>query len=182
MKDLAALGEESTNVSTSIHGASKNVGMLMRRLRLADESFENASQGDGFLHCAAGRGRGESLQVEWQVVFDRGRGLYGLDFEGRADVGQRAGAKRQGLWVMCLPSLVFGTEVERAGVLEVRGQDDGLVASLTRQLYTEIPRVEGHERKLQVLGDEVFLGKGIEAVDGVPESASVAHIFPCEGR
>jgi hypothetical protein len=80
VKDLATFGEESTNVSASIHGARENLGMLMRRLRLADESFENASQGDGFLHCAAGRGRGESLQVERQVVFDRGRGLYGLDF------------------------------------------------------------------------------------------------------
>jgi hypothetical protein len=182
VKDLAAFGEESTNVSASIHGASKNLGVLMSRLRLADKSFENASQGDSFLHCAAVRGWGESRQVERQVVFDRGRGLYGLDFEGCADVGQRAGAERQRLWVVRLPSLVFAAEVERARVLEVRWQDDRLVTGLARQLYTEVPRVEGHEGKLQVLGNEVFLSKGIEAIDGVPESSSVADVFPCEGR
>jgi hypothetical protein len=48
-------------------------------------------------------------------------------------------------------------------------------------LYTKIPGVEGHERELQVLGDEVFLSKGIEAIDGIPESSSVADIFPSEG-
>lgn len=83
---------------------------------------------------------------------------------------------------MCLPSLVFGAEVEGTGVLEVRGEDDGLVSGLTGQLHTKIPRVECHEGEFQVLGDEVFLGKGVEAIDGVPEGASIADIFPCQGR
>jgi len=82
--------------------------------------------------------------------------------------------------MMGLPSLVLGTEVKSARVLKVRRQDDGLIAGLAGQLDTEIPRVEGHEGKLEVLADEVFLGKGIETVDGIAESTCRADMLPCQ--
>ena len=68
-----------------------------------------------------------------------------------------------------MPAGIFRPEVESAGVLEVRRQHDGLVASLARQLDPKIPRIQRHKGKVEVLADEHLLGKGIEAVDSISE-------------
>jgi hypothetical protein len=83
--------------------------------------------------------------------------------------------------VVGLPSLVLGAQVKGARVLQVGGEDDGLVASLTGQLNTQVPRVERDESKLDVVLDKVFLGKLVEAVDGVAERACIADVLPGEG-
>lgn len=82
--------------------------------------------------------------------------------------------------MVLLPTLVFGAQVERARVLQVRGKDDRLVAGLTRELDTQVPRVERDEGELEVVGLEVFLGELVEAGDGVAEGASVPDVFPRE--
>lgn len=180
VQDLAALSQEGTDVGPGIHRTGKNLGVLVRGLRLADQTAEDTGEGDGLLHGAAGGSGSQSLQVERQIVFDRSGGLNGFNLESGADVGKRAGAKGQRLGVMGLPSLVLGTEVKGARVLEVGRQDDGLVAGLAGQLDTEIPRVEGHEGKLEVLADEVFLGKSVETVDGIAESTCRADMLPSQ--
>ena len=82
---------------------------------------------------------------------------------------------------MLLPSLVFLAEVESAGVLEVWGQDDGLVAGLAGKLDTEVPSVEGDKDEVEILRREVFRGKGIETVDSVTEAAGIANMLPSQG-
>lgn len=119
MEHLAAFGEESTDIGPRIHWASEDFGMFVSRLRLANETFENTRQSNGFLHSSSRRCWGKCLQVEGQVVFDRGRRLNRFHLESSADVGKRAGTKWQRLRVVSLPSLVFGTKVKGSGVLEV---------------------------------------------------------------
>ena len=81
-----------------------------------------------------------------------------------------------------MPALVFGAEIERARMLQIRRQDHGLVTGRTWKLHPEVPAVKRDEGKLQVLGEQVLLGKGVEAVDGVTESASVPNLVPSERR
>lgn len=121
VQDLATFRQKGTDIGSGIHGTGQNLGMLMRRLRLADQTAQHTSEGDGFLHGTAGGSGGQGLQVEGQVVFDGRGGLDGLDFESGADVGEGAGAKGERLGVMGLPSLVLGAKVKGTGVLEVRG-------------------------------------------------------------
>lgn len=180
VQHLAAFRQESTDIRPGIHGASHDLGVFMRRLGLADQSSEHSSQSDGLLHGPSRRSGGQSLQMEGEVVLDGGGGLDGFDFEGGADVGERAGAERQRLGVVSLPSLIFGAQIEGARVLEVRGEDDRLVSGLTRQLHPKIPRIQRHEGKLQVLADEVFLGEGVKAGDGIAESTCRADVLPCQ--
>jgi HD superfamily phosphodiesterase len=65
-------------------------------------------------------------------------------------------------------------------VLKIWGKNDSLVTSLTGQLHSEIPRIQRHKGELEILADEVFLGKGIEAVDCVTEGTCRADVFPCQ--
>jgi hypothetical protein len=141
VKNLAALWQEGANVGAGVHGLGQNVRVVLRRLWLPDKSTKYASERNSLLHSPAGRGRSESLQVKGQVVLNGSRRLDGLHLERRTDVGQGAGPEWKGLWVMCLPPLVLGTEIEGAGVLEVRRENDGLVAGFARQLDTEVPRI-----------------------------------------
>jgi hypothetical protein len=181
VKDLATLRKEGTDIGPGVHGLGEHIGVLKLGLRLADEATEHSCKGNGLFHSPPWRGGGESLQVEGQVVLDGGRRLYGLDLEGSADVGQGAGTKRQRLWVVGLPALVLGAQIECARVLEVGGQDNGLVAGLAGQLDTQVPRVEGDKGELVVVGNNVFLGEAVEAVDGVAERAGIADLVPGEG-
>ena len=181
VKHLAALSKERTHISSGVQRTSKNLRMLVGRLGLADQPAKDASKGDGLLHGTPGRGGSQSLQMERKVMLDRGGGLDGLDLEGSADVGKVAGAERQGLGVVLLPALVFSAQVESTAVLEVRRQDDGLVAGFPGQLDAHVPRVEGHKGEFEVLGEEVLLGKGVEAVDGIAEGSCRADVFPGEG-
>ena len=180
VQDLAAFRQKGAHFSPGIHGPGQDLGVLMRGLRFADQTTENAGQGDGLLHGTTGRGGSQSLQVKRQVVFDRGRRLDGFDFECGTDIGQRAGTKGQRLRVMGLPSLVFGPQVKGARVLQVGREDNGLVAGLAGQLHPEIPRIQGHKRKLEVLADQMFLGEGIEPVDGITEGTCRTDMLPCQ--
>ena len=180
MQNLAAFGQKGTHIGSGIHGTGHDLGVLVWGLRLADQAPQDTGEGDGFLHSTAGGGGGQGLQVERQVVFDGGGGLNGLNFEGGTDVGQRAGAKGKRLGVMGLPSLVFGTKVEGARVLEIGRKDDGLIAGLAGQLNTKIPRIQGDKGKLQVLGEKVFLGESVEPVDSVTESTCRTDVLPCQ--
>ena len=105
--------------------------------------------------------------MEREVVLNRGRRLHRIDLEGGADVGERRGSERQRLRVMLLPALVLGAEVEAARVLQIRGQDDGLITGFSRQLDSEVPRVERHKGELEVLGEQVLLREAIKGVDGI---------------
>jgi hypothetical protein len=53
--------------------------------------------------------------------------------------------------VVLLPSLVFGTELEGAGVLQIGGKHDRLVAGLAGELDPQIPGLEGNEDEVEVL-------------------------------
>ena len=181
VEHLAALRQESSNISTRIHGPREDVGMLSNRLGLADQTSQHASQGHCLLHSTTGRCWRQSLQVEGQVVLDGGTGLDGLDLQGGANVGQHGWAEGQRLGVVLLPALVFRPQVERAGVLEIGREDDGLVAGLAGQLDTQVPRVEGDEGEVEVLCRQVLRGKGVEPVDGIAEGASIADVFPRQG-
>lgn len=75
VKDLAALRKESTNISASVHGPGQDIGVLVGRLRLADEPTKDTSQSHGFFHGPTRRSGSESLQVERQIVLDRSAGL-----------------------------------------------------------------------------------------------------------
>lgn len=88
--------------------------MLLRGLRLADQAAENPGKGDSLLHGTAWGSRGKSLEMERKVVLDGSRGLDGLNLESGTDVGEGAGAKWQGLGVVCLPTLVLGAEIKCA--------------------------------------------------------------------
>lgn len=180
VQDLAALSQESAHISVRIHRAGQDLGVLVGRLRLADQAAEHASERDGLLHGTARGGRGQCLQVEGQVVLDGGGGLHGLHFEGGADVGEGAGTERQRLRVMSLPALILGAQVKGARVLQVGRQDDSLVAGLAGQLHPKIPGVQGHKGKLELFAGEVLLSKRIKPGDGIPESARRADMLPGE--
>lgn len=180
MEHLATLSQESTNVRSGIHGPRQDFRMLVRRLGLADQTAEHTREGNSFLHGPSRRSGRQGLQVEGKVVLNGGRGLNGFDFQSGTDVGEGAGTEWKRLGMVSLPTLVLGTKIKGARVLQVGREDDGLVSSLPRKLHTEIPRVQRHKGKLQVLADEVFLSEGVEAVDGIAESACRAHMFPGE--
>ncbi len=119
--------------------------------------------------------------MEGQVVLDGGARLNRLDLEGGADVGQHRGAERQRLGVVLLPSLVFGAEVEGARVLEIGGENDGLVSGLARKLDSEVPSVESDEDKVEVLGGQVLGSKGVESGDCISKGTRVPDVLPSQG-
>lgn len=82
--------------------------------------------------------------------------------------------------MVLLPSLVFSAKVEGTRVLEVRWQHNSFITSFTRKLDTKIPGIERNKRKVEVLRGQMFRGKGVEAVDGISESARVSDMFPCK--
>jgi hypothetical protein len=65
-------------------------------------------------------------------------------------------------------------------VLEVRWQNHRLIARFPRQLDPQVPQVEGDERELVVLGQDVLLCEGTKTVDGIAEGARVADLVPSE--
>lgn len=107
--------------------------------------------------------------------------LDGLDLEGGADVGERGGTEGQRLGVVLLPSLVLGAEVEGARMLEVGGEDNGLVPGFSGELDTQVPSVEGDEDEVEVLRVEMLGGEGVKAIDSVPEGTSVTNVLPSQG-
>ena len=180
VQNLTPLREESANVGAGIHWFCEHVGVVLRRLGFADESSEHACKCDCLFHSPPWRGRSEGLQVERQVVLNRRRRLHRLNLKGSADIGQGTGAERQALGMVRLPALILGAQIKSTRMLQVGGQYNGLVTGLTGQLHSKIPAIKGDESKLKVLGQEVILGKGVEAIDGVAEGACITHLIPCQ--
>lgn len=72
MKHLATFRKEGSDVGTSVHGTGQDVRVVVERLGLANQASENTGKCDSFLNCTSGRRGSQGLQVEWQVVLDRG--------------------------------------------------------------------------------------------------------------
>lgn len=83
--------------------------------------------------------------------------------------------------MVLLPSLVLGAEIEGTGVLQVRGQHNGLVASLARHLDAEVPSIERDEDEFEVLGRQVFGSECIDASDSVPKGTGISNMLPGQG-
>jgi hypothetical protein len=115
-------------------------------------------------------------------MLDRRTGLYWLNLQRGTNVREHAGTKGQRLGVVLLPSLVLGAEIEGTGVLQVWGENDGLVAGFAGELDSKIPGIEGHKREVEILRYQMLRSKCIEAVDCVPKSACIANMFPGERR
>jgi len=84
--------------------------------------------------------------------------------------------------MVLLPSLVLGSEIKGARVLQIWGQNHSFVTGFTGKLNSKIPGIEGHEGEVEVLRDKVLRGKRIEAVDRITESSCIADMLPGEGR
>lgn len=88
---------------------------------------------------------------------------------------------------MRLEGLVLAAKTEQNGVLQIGRQDNVLVAGFTWQLHTQVPWSQSYKSegrwgpRAGVFGDEVFVGVGVEAGDGVTEGASVLNVLPGQG-
>jgi hypothetical protein len=152
--------------------------MIGERLRLSDKTSQNSGKCDCFFEGAARILRSKSLKVEGKIVLDWCRRLNGFNFKSCTNICKSTGAKRQRLWMMRLPVLVFGAEVEGARVLEVRWQNNRLVTRLTWQLDPQIPCIQGHKRKFQVVGQEMLLCELVKPIDGFAEGTGMLDMFP----
>jgi hypothetical protein len=114
VQDFASLGEESSHIGTGIHWTGQDVGVLVVWLGLANERSEDSGQSDGLFHGTTRACGCQSLQVEGEVVLDGSRGLHGLNLQGGTDVGEGAGAEREGFGMVCLPVLVFRPQIKGA--------------------------------------------------------------------
>jgi hypothetical protein len=83
--------------------------------------------------------------------------------------------------MMGLPVLIFGAQIEGSWMLEIRGENNGFVTSLSRQLHPKVPGVKGDKGKFEVVGDEVLLSELVEPIYGITEAASITDMFPSEG-
>ena len=83
---------------------------------------------------------------------------------------------------MGLPVLVFRTEIEGAGMLEVWWQDDRLIPGFAGKLNSQVPGIESDKGELIVLRQEVLVGEVVDAGGGVSESSGVPHMLPGECR
>jgi hypothetical protein len=81
-----------------------------------------------------------------------------------------------------LPSLILGSKVEGAGVLEVWWENDRLVPSLAWKLNPNVPRIKRDKREFEILGYDVFADICIDLRDGIAERSSVSNVLPREGR
>ena len=94
MQHLAPFREEGPNIGSSVHRAGQNVRVLVGGLRLPNQPTEDAGESDRLLHSPTGRGRGEGLQVEGQVMLDGSARLDRLNLESSAYVAQHGGPER----------------------------------------------------------------------------------------
>lgn len=182
VQNLAALRQESTNIGTSVHRPSQDVGVFVGRLRLANEAAENTSQSDSFLHGAARRSRSKRLQVEREIVLDRGARLHRLNLERCTNVREHARAEWQRFGMVLLPTLVLGTEVESSRVLQIGGKHDSLVPSFTGKLDAKIPSIKCDEDEVQVLIRQMLTCECIEPVDCISKRSRITDMLPGEGR
>jgi hypothetical protein len=80
--------------------------------------------------------------------------------------------------VVLLPALIFGAEVKGARMLQIRGQNDCFIPSFSGKLHSEIPRIKSNEDEVEVLGDQVFVGKRIKSIDRISKGSRVSYVFP----
>ena len=71
-------------------------------------------------------------------------------------------------------------EVEGTCMLQVIRKYDSFVAGFSGKLHAQIPGIEGDECELKIVGGDVFMDEGVEAVDSVFESTSATNMFPSE--
>lgn len=114
-------------------------------------------------------------------MLDGSARLDSLDLQGCADVSQRGGSEGQRFGVVLLPSLVLGAEVEGTRMLEIRWKYNGLVAGFSGKLDAQVPCVESHKDEVEILRVEMLGGKGIEAINSVPEGTSISNVLPGQG-
>lgn len=191
VEDLGALTKESANVAAGVERARKDVGVAgrvrLRWARLLAERTKAAGQGERLLKSAARRRRRESLKVEGKATGDFARGADLLNLETGANGGQAGGAEGESLGVVGLESLVFAAKTEQDGMLHVGGEDDALVAGLTRHLHTQVPGSQGDKGELGssaragVLVHKVLAGVSIEGGNGITEAASLFDVLPGQG-
>lgn len=111
-------------------------------------------------------------------MFNWRRRLHRFHFKGCTDIRECTRAKRQRLGMMRLPTLVFGTQVKSSRMLQIWGENDGLVPRFTRQLDPQIPGIKCHKSKLEVFREKVFLGEGVEPCDCISECTGVPNLVP----
>jgi hypothetical protein len=80
--------------------------------------------------------------------------------------------------VILLPSGVLETELKTPWVLEVGRQGDGLVACFAGDLDAEVPCIEGDKGESFLGVEDVFFGKGVDALDCFAETACVLDVVP----
>ena len=180
VEDLTPLRQKGTNISTSIHRASKDVRVLMGRLRLANKTPQHPSERHGLLHCPTRRCGSQGLKMEREIVLDRGARLHGLHLERRTDVREQRRAKGERLGVVLLPALILCSEIKGSRVLKVRRKDHSLVTSFPGKLDTKVPSIQSDENKVETLGSQVLIGKRIEPVDRIPKRSGISYVFPCK--
>lgn len=181
MQYFAAFGEEGSDIGSGVHRPTQDLRMFVLGLRLSDQTTQNTGECDGLLHGSTRRSWCEGLQVKGQIVLDRCRGLHRFHLKSGTNVGQRARPERQRFGMMLLPFGVFCAQVVCSGVLQIGRQDHSLVAGLSRQLNTEIPRVERDKGEFQVFRDQVFVGEIVKPGNCISEGTCIANVFPREG-
>lgn len=191
VKDLRALAQESANVAAGVKRAGEDVRVAgrvgLRRAGLLAERTKAAGQGKGLLKSATGRRGRKRLEVERKATGNLAGRANLLDFKTGANGRQAGGAEGESLGVVRLEGLVLATETKEDRVLHVRGQDDALVASLTRHLNAEVPGSQSDKGKLGsgtgsgITVYEVFVGIGIESGNGITVAASLLDMLPGEG-
>lgn len=67
-------------------------------------------------------------------------------------------------------------------MLEVWGEDDGLVPSLAGKLHAEVPRVESDKDEVEVLGGKVLVGERVKPVDRISKRPGISNMFPSQRR
>ena len=125
--------------------------------------------------------------MEGKATSDLARGTDLLNLETGTDRGQTGGAEGQSLRVVGLESLVLRAQAKQNRMLHIGGQNNALVASLTRHLDTEVPGSQGDESKFGsgtragVLVHEVLAGVCIEGGDSITVATGLLDMLPGQG-
>lgn len=63
---------------------------------------------------------------------------------------------------MLLPTSILGAQIERARMLQIGRQNDGLVSRFPRQLDTEVPGIQRDKGEFKIGLDDMFLNERVE--------------------
>lgn len=108
-----------------------------------------------------------------------------LDFQCSTNVGERGGSKGQRLRMVLLPSRILTSKFKTFWMLKVSWQSDCFITRFTRDLNTQIPSVQ--RDKSECLGgtEDVFLDKGVDALDRFSKTSRILDMIPrqsCRAR